>query len=452
MLAIQIFFTISVLLVTGKVIRTFIPLLQRLYLPSSIIGGFFGLLVFQCFPGLFPENLISGISKLPGFLINVVFAALFMGTKTPKFSRIFGIAFPQLCFSQVIAWGQYVLGLGLVGWLLSPLFGVPPAFGNLLEIGFEGGHGTVGGMSSVFENFNWSEGIALGYTVATVGIILAICIGMMLVNWASHKGYVERIVSYEEQDELHMRGIYHYREQPSAGKQTVMCDSIDTLAWHCALIGTAILLGYLFLKGFQWLEVFLLKDAKIRIFSGFPLFPLCMVGGVQIQILFQKLRITPLINAAQMKRISGASLDFLIVSAISTIQLSAVLRNWIPLLALIIAGTLLSLFMVVFVAPRLFRTAWFERAIADFGQSLGVTATGLVLLRSVDPENKTDAAAAFGYKQLFHEPFMGGGLCTALALTMVFSIGWKPVFLFSLVMLIFWSILILLLIRQNRRS
>ena len=55
-----------------------------------------------------------------------------------------GFNFPQLCFGQLLAWGQYVLGLGLAGFVLAPLFGVPPAFGNLLEIGFQGGHGTVG--------------------------------------------------------------------------------------------------------------------------------------------------------------------------------------------------------------------------------------------------------------------------------------------------------------------
>ena len=42
----------------------------------------------------------------------------------------------------------------------------------------------------------------------------------------------------------------------------------------------------------------------------------------------------------------------------------------------------------------------FERSIAEMGQSMGVTATGLLLLRVVDPEGDTDATSAFGYKQL----------------------------------------------------
>ena len=139
------------------------------------------------------------------------------------------------------------------------------------------------------------------------------------------------------------------------------------------------------------------------------------------------------------------------VSEIATIRIEVVLQNWLPLLILIGSGALLSVLMVLFVAPRLFRDAWFERAIADFGQSLGVTATGLLLLRTVDPENKTDAASAFGYKQLLHEPFMGGGIVTALALTLVFTIGWLKVFIVSAVFFLFWGILIGTIIVRNRK-
>lgn len=52
MTAIFVFCLLSLLLVLGKVLRTLIPLLQRCYLPSSVIGGFIGLIVFQCFPQL----------------------------------------------------------------------------------------------------------------------------------------------------------------------------------------------------------------------------------------------------------------------------------------------------------------------------------------------------------------------------------------------------------------
>src|SRR5699024_2040400 len=72
-------------------------------------------------------------------------------------------------------------------------------------------------------------------------------------------------------------------------------------------------------------------------------------------------------------------------------------------------------------APHIRPNFWVERRIGRFGQSLGVTATGLVLMRVVDAEAKTPAYPAFGYKQLVFEPFFGGGLVTAAAIPLSLS-------------------------------
>ncbi|MBE6366334.1 MAG: sodium:glutamate symporter [Lentisphaerae bacterium] len=450
MLAVVVFCGLSLLLVAGKIIRSYFSFFQKLYLPSSVIGGLLGLVLISVFHNYIPAEWITTIKKLPGFLINVIFATLFLGLATPRFKEIFRIALPQLCLGQILSWGQYVIGLGVTGLVLCKLFDVPAAFGNLLEIGFQGGHGTVGGMSQSFETYNWSEGIALGYTVATGGMIIGIIVGMMLVNWALKNGFVKSVRTFAQRSQLERIGVYRKLKQPSAGRQTVLSDSIDSLALHLALVGVSILIGFGILKGLQALEVALLPDCKTRIFIGFPLFPLCMIGGVMLQIFMQKRRLSRLVDHDQMQRISGAALDYLVVSAVATIQLSVVVKNWLPLLIIIALGALFCVAMVVWLAPRLFKEDWFERAIADFGQATGVTATGLMLLRTVDPDNKTSAASSFGYKQLIHEPFMGGGIWTALALTLVFTIGWLPVWIFCIVMLIFWGVIALVIIRKNR--
>ena len=450
MLAVIIFCGLSVLLVLGKILRTSLSIFQRLYLPSSVIGGLLGLFIISVFHEYIPAEWINTTKKLPGFLINVIFATLFLGVTTPKFKEIFKIALPQLCLGQIMAWGQYVLGLGLSGLLFVKLFGVPEAFGNLLEIGFQGGHGTVGGMTESFLAYKWADGAALGYTVATGGMIIGIVIGMVLVNWALKKGFVKEVRTFAMRNHNERIGVYKKDEQPSAGVQTVFSDSIDSLALHLALVGVSILIGFGMLKFFQWGEVALLPDCKTRIFKGFPLFPLCMIGGVILQIFASRVKIDRLIDHRQMSRISGAALDYLVVSAVATIQISVVAKNWLPLLILIVAGAVFSVACVIFIAPRLFKEAWFERAIADFGQATGVTATGLMLLRTVDPENKTVAASSFGYKQLIHEPFMGGGLWTALALPLVFTMGWLPVWIFCSAMLILWSIIAVIIVRKNR--
>lgn len=155
-----------------------------------------------------------------------------------------------------------------------------------------------------------------------------------------------------------------------------------------------------------------------------------------------------LVDREQMTRISGASLDYLALSAVATIELSVVAANWMPLTIMVIGGIIWTVFSVMFFSPRLFKEAWFERGIAEFGQATGVTATGLLLLRTVDPDNKTIAAASFAGKQLLHEPAMN--LWVALAFALVMTIGWMPVFLISSVMLAVWIGVSILIIRRNR--
>lgn len=433
--AVIVFVALCTLIVAGKVIRLNVPLLQRLYLPSSVIGGMLGLAVLSLLGGRVPDAFTATMRQVPGFLINVVFATLFLGAATPKLARIFRLALPQFCLGQISAWGQYAIGLGLTGFVLAPLCGVPPAFGNLIEIGFQGGHGTVGGMAESFCAFGWEDGIALGYTVATVGMVTGIVVGMALINWAYRKGIVASVRPFCERRRDERKGLHLRRSRPVAGYQTVMSDSVDSLAWHLAIVGISIAIG----AGLH---------ALIPL-KGFPLFPLCMIGGILLQTLVVKAGKDLLIDRGQMERISGAALDFLVVSAVATIRLDVVAANWAPLLALVVAGVAWSTATVLSFGPRLFATAWFERAIADFGQATGVTATGLMLLRTVDPENKTCAAESFGYKQLLHEPIMGGGLWTAFAFVLVYRWGWLPVFLLSSGMLVFWILFSRVLCRRG---
>jgi ESS family glutamate:Na+ symporter len=429
------------LLILGKLLRIYIPFLQRIYLPASVIGGLVGLVLLQSFGHALPADWSAGWGKIPGFLINIVFAGLFLGTAAGAAGQgIWRKVSEQLCFGQIVAWGQYVVGLGLAILVLTPLFGTPGVFGNLLEICFEGGHGTVGGLAPTFLEFGWEAGPDLGYTMATCGMILGVVLGMVMVNIAARRGDIKNIRNYEDLDDMERKGIYPLRhEQPLAGRQTVYPDSIDSLALHVALIGVAMLIGYGLKVALVGMESWMPAAVQnTHVLKSLPLFPLCMIGGLFLQLFFRALKIEYIVSPIQMQRLAGTALDFLVVSAIATIRIEFVLAWWLPLLLLIVVGTLWSFFCVWWLGPRMFKEAWFERAIAEFGMAMGVTATGLLLLRTVDPENKTVAAQAFGYKQLIHEPFMGGGLWTSLAFVLVMTQGAGVVWWISAAALVFW--------------
>ena len=207
--AVAVFCALCLLLFVGNAARARLTFLQRLYLPSSVIGGLLGLLVVSLAGSFLPDGArpvfdahVKLARDVPGFLINVIFATLFLGKALPRMKTVVRLAFPQLCVGQIMAWGQYVVGLGLTGFVFKKLFfggsHVSELFGNLLEVGFEGGHGTVSGLEESFKTFGWAEGAALGYTMATAGMIIGIVLGMTMVQWAFRRGIVKEVVTFDE--------------------------------------------------------------------------------------------------------------------------------------------------------------------------------------------------------------------------------------------------------------
>jgi len=427
-------------LVTGKLARVNIKLFQRLYLPSSVIGGVIGLVIMQV-TGNSLNNWTIGWSRLPGFLINIVFATLFLGVSIPSLSVIWKRSGPQLAYGQIVAWGQYVVGLGLVMVVLGPIFRIPDLFGVIIPVGFEGGHGTAAGLGDTFTQLSWPEGLDFGLTSATVGIISAIIAGIALINWAIRRGHASSLKGSALKASEKLSGLYPIDKRPSAGAQTTSADSVDSLALHLAIIGIAVLIGYGIKFGLVTLEEYASVSTGIKIFAGFPLFPLCMIGGLIIQLFLSRFaRISP-IDHTLMQRLAGTALDFLVVAAISTIRLEVIAKGIVPFLIIISGGILWNVFCVVWLAKRVLPNCWFERAIAEMGQSMGVTATGLLLLRAVDPEQKTVATSAFGYKQLLHEPFMGGGLWTSTAVLLVARQGGWVVLGISVSAIVVWLLI-----------
>jgi ESS family glutamate:Na+ symporter len=441
---------LCVLLGLGYWLRRKILFLQRLYLPASVIAGLLGLLLFQSFAGIghpVPAEVSFGWNKLPGQLINIVFACLFLGRTLPPVAQVWKSSSRQLAYGQIVAWGQYAVGCALVLLLLGPVFNLPDIFAGIMPVGFEGGHGTAGGMGPVFDQLGFPEMKDYALAAATGGIMGAIIVGMGLVNWAVRKGYVEKKVR-PGVDIDDLSGIIPHEHRPAAGKISVSSDVIGSLSLHFVFIGAAILLGWLMKQGLL-LAADQLPGKGADLFKSFPLFPLCMLGGVLVQWLADRFDPHKHMDEGLMLHIQNCALDFLVVAAIATIRLDVVAKGWLPLVILITGGILWNVLCLTVFARRAFKDAWFERGIAEMGQSMGVTATGLLLLRVVDPDYETEAAEAFAAKQLLHEPFMGGGLWTGAAIPLLAVWGGWPILGIALAVMTLWTGCLFVMNRRN---
>lgn len=445
---------IALLLVAGLWLRRQSVILTKLFIPGSVIAGMGALLlgpdvigaVAQSMmgsdsflsSGLFGQEIPSIWRALPSLLINIVFACLLLGKDMPGPRQIWQQAGPIVCYGQSIAWGQYVVGLLLAIFLLVPLFNMDPKVAALIEIGFEGGHGTAAGLAPLFERLDFADGVDLALGLASVGLLSAILSGVILISWARKRGYLMS----EEQDTTFslvsdrtsdlIDGAPTQFETGDAG------DTIDPMSFHLGLVAMSILVGWLILEVLITFEKNTWGLSGIELIAHVPLFPMAMIGGAIVNFAVSRFWSSSAINRDIVNRIGGFSLDVIIVAALATLSLSVINDNLLPFLILAVAGIAWNIIGFIILAPRLIPGPWFERGIPNFGQSMGMTVTGMILFQMADPKNRSGGLERFGYKQLMFEPVVGGGLFTAVSMPLIHSFGTWIMLGVTGALLIFW--------------
>lgn len=443
------FVILSLLLLAGYGLRVRIPIFQKFFIPASIIAGFVGLLLGPqvlgallpeesvLSKGIFPEEMIDVWREIPGIFITLIFATIFLGKKIEPLGKIWKLSGPQMAFGQTIAWGQYVVGILAVLLILIPFFDLSPVSAALIEVSFQGGIGTATGLAPTFESLGFQEARALGVGLATIGLTSGLILGIIILNWGVKNGKTQVLKLPEKASDRRLKG--QFDSKPSAGSLTTRSSAIETLSIHFGFIAAAIFVGFLLLEGLQLLEnATWEKWTGFTLMKHFPLFPLALIGSVFVQAVADRITTYSLISHAIIKRINGFALDFMITSAIASLSLSVIGKHILPFAVLALVGIGWNLFAFFFIAKRVLPDYWFERGICDFGQSMGMTALGLLLNRISDPENKSPALEGFAYKQMIFEPVVGGGLFTAASGPLIAQWGLWPVLVLTASLCIGW--------------
>jgi ESS family glutamate:Na+ symporter len=446
-----------VFLALGEKLRVRVPWLQTLHIPASVVGGTLALLAGPggigaiatpiwgsnslLAHGLYPESVHALWSPLPIIGITLVFATLFLGEPLPTLQDVWQKAAPQVAFSQSLAWGQYAVGLVLVLLLLKPWLGVNPLAATLIELAFEGGHGVTAGMAPLFQELGFAEASELGMGLATVGIISGVAIGTGLVAWGRKAGHIH--VEAENLPRPQLQTPVH------SGTDAL---NLQKMASSLVAVGLAVVLAWLILRGLQRLEALAWARTGFQVMTYMPLFPMAMLGSLGVQAFVHNSWLAKYVDRQQVEWMGAIALDVTVFAGLASMSLDVLSANWILFSAMAIAGIVWNVWGFVYLAPRLIPSYWFERGIADLGQSMGVTATGLLLLRMVDPHNRSQAFESFAYKQLLFEPLMGGGLCTALIPTLIVHFGPSRVLWIAMGFLVLWLSFGVVLAQRHRST
>lgn len=435
------------LLLAGLALRGAIPPLRRVAIPASVLGGLLGLALVQALrtagapadtvaetaadPGLVDRvashaDAIAGTLRgFPGPLIAVVFAGLLLERRESKPAGAAKRAVLNGFVVWMIVLGQVALGLLAAGAFVLPVRDVPPAFGQLIEAGFAGGHGTATGLGEVFAGpLDFPAGRDLGLFMATFGLVWGVVSGLVLVNVGLRRGWAARGRTTDARAAATGDAPTLAAEAARPiGLARVRSDVADPLAIQAAWVALAFLLGLVM----QWTFV----QACAAVFrptfgadseafaeamgyaGNVPLFLFTLIGGWAVRLGLERAGLGRLIDGGSIQRIVGTAMDVLIVAGIASLRIE-VLEDFLGPIALLCGlGAAWSIVVLVVLAPRMLpRGHWFELGLINYGMSTATTAQGMMLLRIADPDLETPAAEDYALAAPMSAPFVGGGVIT----------------------------------------
>lgn len=371
---------ITAMLLIGKLIRAKIKIVQKLFIPPSMIAGVLALALGPNGTGWLP--LSGSIATYPAVLIAIVFGALPLSSPSVKAKEVGGRVGPMWAYAQFGMLFQWAI-MGLFGLLVMKALwpNLHDAFGVMLPTGFYGGHGTAAAIGAAFNGMGWEEAASLGMTTATIGVVIAIIGGLLFIKVAAKHKQTSYISDFGDLPDELRSGLLPTDKREASGTITTSPISIDSLTFHLAMVIVAAFGGYLISIGAK------MFNPRLEL----PIFSCAFVVGLLLKLAFNKTKVSNYIDGKTTSSISSAATDFLVAFGIASIKLSVVVKYAVPLAVLIVVGTALTIFTVFYFGRHLHKKDWFEKSLFAWGWWTGTMAMGIALLRIVDPKMSSKA-------------------------------------------------------------
>ncbi|MCH3950774.1 MAG: sodium:glutamate symporter [Acidaminococcus sp.] len=374
---------LSFFMLVGFFLREKIKIFQKLFLPSSLIGGVLMLILGKQVLGVL--EVPAAFKSMPGVLIDVVMASLVFGVTFNK-ERLKGYL-DYVCVPMP-AYGLQ-MGLGtVIGAVLTNFWpDLPKGWGVMGVFSFHGGHGTAAAAGASFAKYGIEGNMAMGMVLSTLGLIIAMVVGMALVNFGVRRGWATYVKEPKAQPAYFYGGPLPESERKPTGHLVTTSISINHLALQCSWLLFSVLIGkYIFTGlGMMW--------------AGFKVLPSVLhgvIGGAVLWKLIEVFHLEKYVDMKTIKMLSGFFLELVVFTAMATLNLKFVSTFAVPIIIYTIILVTLTLPLVVFCAHRFCAEEWFEKACMAFGAATGNTSTGLALVRAVDPDSKSSAGDSHG--------------------------------------------------------
>lgn len=442
-------------LLANALIQTIRPLKKAL-IPSPVLGGILLLIFLTVYKAITGTELIEGsvLEIITYHTLGIGFVASSLKFNKNK-KKTTQKAILNSSFFTIGGYAlQAVIGL-IITVSLFFIINAWPAGGVLLPMGYGQGPGQAFNWGNTFSQYEdavsefgaFVGGKDFGLSIAAMGFISASIGGVIYLNIERRKGNVkmQKEVDYTERLKL---------EDYESEGEIASSDSIDKMTIQFGLVFIIYAISFALLYGISTLcdlsGVGLLVNTVKPLFWGFN-----FIFGVAVaalyKLIYTKLKDKGVIkkqytNNYSMDRISGLSFDIMVVAAFGSINLEAFLepKLIIPLILVCVSGGVITYFYCQHIARRVFPEYKDEAFLAFYGMLTGTNATGIILLREIDPQFETPACDNMVFQSLYSIAF---GAPILLSLGSVGK-GWIQLIVCLIIYVVIFVVLYLLMRRD----
>jgi len=400
---------IGVLLFVGKIFKTKIPFINRIVIPTALMGGIVGLAVSLIVGAIVKASTGNEFSLINTDVMEaIVYHALALGfislslKKTDKANQ----AKRKLWSTGMIITSTYALQ-GFLGVLLVMLFWSDKFIGSgiLLALGFGQGPGLAISFGNMWTDFLGGNGASLGASYAFLGFLWGGIVGVFAINFISRKRGIDKPKQYEDR---------------SLQKTTVEIDTVREISVLDGLTVQIVIISIIY--GLVWLTLFLFNmilkpelggigKTVYNLMEGFNF--IIGIGYAQLYKLILKAvqkknpQAELITNNYLLSNISSTCFNYMIAGSVLTITASFLSEYGWLLLVITTVGGITTFFYTRFITKRVYTQHKDEYFIALYGMLTGVASTGIALLKGLDRNLETPVA---------EELVLGSGTAITMAL------------------------------------
>lgn len=392
------FLLIGILLFVGKILKKNVPFLNRIVLPTALLGGVIGLLLSNVFiPGSYQIDV--------DVMTAIVYHALALGFISLTLKRTKTDNKKKVWSTGMLITSTYALQ-GFIGILMVLIFFSDKfvGAGMLLPLGFGQGPGLATSFGRMWTDMLNGYGVALGASYAFIGFVFGGTIGVLAINILARKKGIEKTKRYWDD---------------SIQKTTI---EIDTVKEISVLDGLTVQVVIIFLiYGLVWLTLFLLEGVLLNfgnigqtifnLLSGFN-----FILGIGYALIYKQIikkiekkgkNLNFMTNDYILSNISSLCFNFMITGAVLTITIDFLSEFGWLLISITAVGGFISLFYIRYLTKRVYDNYQDEYFVGLFGMLTGVASTGIALLKGLDRNLETPVA---------EELVLGSGTAITMAL------------------------------------